>query len=134
MDYKSLMGYGKKSKKVIKEQPKPKKTVLDGIKKDLLKESYVWERKFGEKLPTLTDVQKKKLNEVGIAPELKMYTHAINKNYDRYWKSVKELQKYLTKKGAGKLSKEMGSIYVGNVGKFHNWLKTKFIRMIRKYI
>ena len=37
--------------------------------KDLLKESYVWERKFGEKLPTLADVQKKhnegKLNEGG---------------------------------------------------------------------
>ena len=35
----------------------------------LLKESYVWERKFGEKLPTLADVQKKKnegkLNEGG---------------------------------------------------------------------
>ena len=28
--------------------------------KDILKESYVWERKFGEKLPTLADVQKKK--------------------------------------------------------------------------
>ena len=31
--------------------------------KQLLKESYVWERKFGEKLPTLADVQKKKLTE-----------------------------------------------------------------------
>ena len=31
----------------------------------LLKESYVWERKFGEKLPTLADVQKNKLNEGG---------------------------------------------------------------------
>ena len=31
---------------------------------DLLKESYVWERKFGEKLPTLDDVKKqKKINE-----------------------------------------------------------------------
>ena len=33
---------------------------------DLLKESYGWERKFGEKLPTLDSVQKKykkKLNE-----------------------------------------------------------------------
>ena len=28
--------------------------------KNLLKESYVWERKFGEPLPTLADVQKKK--------------------------------------------------------------------------
>ena len=31
--------------------------------KKLLKESYVWERKFGEKLPTLADIQKKKLTE-----------------------------------------------------------------------
>ena len=32
--------------------------------KDILKESYVWERKFGEPLPTLADVQrKKKLSE-----------------------------------------------------------------------
>ena len=30
---------------------------------NLLKESYVWERKFGEKLPTLADVQRKKLQE-----------------------------------------------------------------------
>jgi virulence-associated protein VapD len=32
--------------------------------KDLLKESFVWERQFGEKLPTLTDVQKKYENKV----------------------------------------------------------------------
>jgi len=31
--------------------------------KSLLKEAYVWERKFGEKLPTLADVQRKKLTE-----------------------------------------------------------------------
>ena len=31
--------------------------------KDLLKESYVWERKFGEKLPTLADIQNKKNDE-----------------------------------------------------------------------
>ena len=31
--------------------------------KDLLTESYVWERKFGEKLPTLDSVQKKKNEE-----------------------------------------------------------------------
>ena len=32
--------------------------------KDLLKESFVWERQFGEKLPTLTDIQKKHENKV----------------------------------------------------------------------
>ena len=31
--------------------------------KSLLKEAYAWERKFGEKLPTLADVQRKKLTE-----------------------------------------------------------------------
>ena len=34
--------------------------------KDLLKESYVWERKFGESLPTLKQIEakyRKKLNE-----------------------------------------------------------------------
>ena len=36
--------------------------------KDLLTESYVWERKFGEKLPTLDSVQKKK-NEAKLTEE-----------------------------------------------------------------
>ena len=31
--------------------------------KDILKESYVWERKFGEKLPSLADVQEKYENK-----------------------------------------------------------------------
>ena len=141
MDYKTMMGYPKK-KKLIKEKIEPKKeSVVDGIKKELKEwndESFKkipkrWSKKAYDK-SGLTDFEKEKINEVGIAPELKMYTHAINKNYDRYWDSVKELQKYLVKKGAKKVSKEMGSIYVGNVGKFQNWLKTKFIRMVRKLI
>ena len=43
--------------------------------KDLLKESYVWERKFGEKLPTLADVQRKKIKEdlITEAKEEKVY-------------------------------------------------------------
>ena len=102
--------------------------------KELLKESYVWERKFGEKLPTLADIKKKKLNEVGMSQEIKLYTNAINKNYDRYWDSVKDLQKYLIKKDAKKVSQEIGSKYVGHVGKFHHWMKTKFVRIIRKMI
>ena len=31
--------------------------------KKLIKEAYVWERKFGEPLPTLASIQKKKLKE-----------------------------------------------------------------------
>ena len=59
--------------------------------KDILKESYVWERKFGEKLPTLADVQKKhnegKLNEGGIKTykELMKVEKVIN-NLERTFK------------------------------------------------
>ena len=34
MDYKNIMGY-KEKQKVIKEQVKPKKTILDGVKQEL---------------------------------------------------------------------------------------------------
>ena len=49
--------------------------------KDLLKESHVWERKFGEKLPTLDDIQKKyekkQLKEYRNYTELEKYETAI---------------------------------------------------------
>ena len=131
MDYKSLMGYGKK-KKVNKKVIKENKTSVT----ELLKEEFgdvslgkVYTDK--DKPPFQTPQQ---LKEVGMAPEIKMYTHAINKNYDRYWDSVKDLQKYLAKKGAQKISKQIGSLYTGHVGKFHHWMKTKFIQMVRKMI
>ena len=42
MDYKKLMGYSKpkNKKKVVKEQPKPKKTIIDNLKKELNEWSY----------------------------------------------------------------------------------------------
>ena len=56
--------------------------------KDILKESYVWERKFGEPLPTLADVQRKKLAEgkwkmVGKFLTKDGMTTSIPGNYDR---------------------------------------------------
>ena len=37
MNYKELMGFGKKKKKQIKEQPKPKvNKILESIKKELI--------------------------------------------------------------------------------------------------
>ena len=103
--------------------------------KDLLKESYVWERKFGEKLPTLADVQKaKKINEVGMASDIKKYTKSIEKDIDKLAISIKKLKELLIRNGAKREAKELGSLFVMNVGKFNHWMKTKFIRMIRKLI
>ena len=144
MRYRDILGFSKPKKKVIKEQSKPKKTVLDGIKKDILNEWHHqpptekrWSGAYGDE-DGLTEFEKNGgkdiIKEVGMSQEIKMYTHAINKNYDRYWDSVKDLQKYLAKKGAQKVSKQIGSLYTGHVGKFHHWMKTKFVQMVRKMI
>ena len=68
--------------------------------KDILKESFVWERKFGEKLPTLADVQKKKKEEKLTEKVMKIkYYKTIskeewNKTHKNY-KSVIDGVKYL---------------------------------------
>ena len=55
----------------MKKQPlKEKLKAIGGG--HLLKEGYAWERKFGEKLPTLNSVQKKhqnKINEASYSPK-----------------------------------------------------------------
>ena len=150
MKYKDIIGYNKpKKKKLIKEEVKSSKPKVNPIIQNIIKtELNEWNDSTFKTLPKrwskntyktgLTEFEqrggKDTLKEVGMSQEIKMYTHAINKNYDKYWNSVKDLQKFLKRKGASKVSKEMGSLYVTNVGKFHNWLKTKFIRMIRKMI
>ena len=102
--------------------------------KELLKESYVWERKFGEKLPTLADVQKNKLNEVGASAEFKKYQKRIMKDLDSLIDSTAEMKILLKRMGGDKEAKEFGSIMVTGISKIHNYMKTKFVRMIRKLI
>ena len=151
MNYKSLMGYGKK-KKVSKEKPKPKTNqVLESVKKEFGYPINEWNDTSFKKLPKrwsksiksyeksgLSEFEeqggKDTLKEVGMSQEIKLYTNAINKNYDKYWDSVKDLQKYLIKKGGKKVSQQIGSLYTGHVGKFHHWMKTKFIQLVRKMI
>ena len=117
MDYKSYMGYGeKKTKKVEKTLPK-KNSIIENVQNEI--KDYPLEQV---------------LNEVGMAPDIKKHTMKINKLYDAYWDAVKDLQKFLKKKGAGQVASTMGSLYVGHVGKFHHWMKTKFVQMIRKYL
>tara|TARA_B100000965_G_C19406317_1_gene675587 strand:- start:221 stop:541 length:321 start_codon:yes stop_codon:yes gene_type:complete len=56
--------------------------------KDLLKESFVWERKFGEKLPTLDSVQKKH-NQL---KEYKGLDKSVKKQFMQVNVSMKNIQ------------------------------------------
>ena len=47
--------------------------------KNLIKEAYAWERKFGEPLPTLASVQKKKLKEDLLTEKIELPTSGITK-------------------------------------------------------
>ena len=126
MDYKTLMGYGKK-KKVIKEQSKPKKTVLDGVKQELNEWHHNpptekrWSKKYdGDQ--GLTEFEQKggkdNVNE-GPAADYAPYLHAIDQNYKKYWDSVKMFQKQLAKKGLKKEAGVVNKLYTQLVAKFH---------------
>ena len=99
--------------------------------KELLKESYVWERKFGEKLPTLADVQKsKKLNEVGASVEYRKITKNIEKSYRRYLDQVEDLEKILIKKGLKPSAKKIHKEYAKKVLGFQSWLRGFIDRLL----
>ena len=70
--------------------------------KDLLKESNVWDRQFGQKLPTLSDVTKayneKKVNE-GPSYEYGRDNTNIEKSKVQLDKAINGLAKTLKKKG-----------------------------------
>ena len=102
--------------------------------KELLKESYVWERKFGEKLPTLADVQKaKKLNEVGNSTVHKRYTMKIEDAAGNLESAVKNYSDFLVGQGHKNESQELRGKFM-IVGKFTHWMKTNWVRMVRKMI
>ena len=137
MDYKKMMGYGNK-KKVDKKVSKPKKTVLDEVKKELNEWSHQpptakrWSKDFnGDDGLTEFEQQggKDNVNE-GPAADYAPYLHAIKQNYDKYWDSVKEFQKVLDKKGLKGASKGIGNAYKNLVLKFHKLLD----KMVRKLL
>ena len=59
--------------------------------KSLIKEAYAWERKFGEPLPTLASIQKKKLKEM-IKEEL---NEVRNTRFQQWSDHVRNLDKLL---------------------------------------
>ena len=95
--------------------------------KDLLKESYVWERKFGEKLPTLASIQKKKLNEVGAGAQYQKFYKDIERQQQGLSKSVGKFKKYLEKQGLKSEARNLEDNYlIDSYGWMRKWLK-KFI-------
>ena len=214
MKYRDIIGYSKKTKKIIKEQskPKPKKnTIIEGIKKELnewndttfrnkpkrwsnskgltefeqtggkdtLKENNSrgwaldWESEIAQLINSkeLKSVMKDKdskvksiaqrlrknliqvhigfdglkdelknvygegvIKEVGMASDIKKYQKAIDEDMMSLADSVNKLKDLLIKNGAEREAKELGSIFVTNVGKFRKFIKIKFIRMIRNLI
>ena len=102
----------------MKKQPlKEKLKAIGGG--HLLKEGYAWERKFGEKLPTLDSVQNKhqnKINEASYSPkevrnivwDMKEYVDKLvqqGENYEIFQnaksssKALKQIQKLLKQVG-----------------------------------
>jgi len=127
MDYKSLMGYGKK-KTPTKKQSKPKKNqILEGIKKDLNE----WNDETFKTLPKrwsgasdkgLTEFEKQGgediLKEVGAAPQYKKFVKSIDKERDKVGRETLKFVDLLRKKGLGDAADDLLDSYKNNVIKF----------------
>ena len=130
--YKSMMTGSNKKKKVIKEQSKPKKTVLDGIKQELNEWTHKpstekrWSKSFGGSGLTEHEQQ---LKEVGAAREYRPHIKKIDKLYHDYWDAVKDFTDLLLKKGVKKEANNIHRMYMKLVHKFH---KSYFVKMINK--
>ena len=131
--YKSMMTGSNKKKKVIKEQSKPKKTVLDGIKQELNEWTHKpstekrWSKSFGGS--GLTE-HEKKLMEVGAAVEYRKYSKKIDKTRDLFGREVLKFYELLRKKGLNDAADTLLDNYKNNVIKFGK----EFKEMIRKMI
>ena len=78
--------------------------------KELLKESYVWERKFGEPLPTLSSVQKKKLNEASAIAKSYKAIMDLEKRINNLEKIFRREQKGMTRDRARSMAKSIKTL------------------------
>ena len=128
MDYKSMMGYGKK-KKVIKEQPKPRvNKVLKGIKKELNESRAVLGMQTLKDNPPFQTP--KQLKEVGAAVEYRKYIKKIDKTRNDLGKATLTFYELLRKKGADDAAEDLLDDYKDGVIKFG----LKFKKLIGKLL
>jgi|TARA_B100000073_G_scaffold324935_1_gene308284 hypothetical protein len=93
--------------------------------KKLLKESKVWERQFGEKLPTLDDVKSKYENKLSEGPsyEYAKVLKDMEKGENIQAKAVNNFVKMLKKKGFPKEATNVASSYMVQMRKFQDYIK-----------
>ena len=102
--YKTMMtgNNKKKVKKVIKEQSKPKKTVLDGIKQELNEwtdKPPTTKRWFKKSFDSGLTEHERQLKEVGAAPLYRKHIKNIDKQRDQVGREVLKFYELLRKKG-----------------------------------
>ena len=78
-------------------------------------------------------LQKKKLNEVGNAQVHKRYTMKIEDAAGNLESAVKNYSKFLKQQGNKREAQELRGKF-SIVGKFTHWMKTKWVRILRKLI
>jgi hypothetical protein len=125
MDYKSLMGYGKK-KKVIKEQSKPNKPKVNNVLKDIKQELNESNVALG--IQTLKDNPPFQIKEVGAAPLYKKHIKSIDKYRDQVGREVLKFYELLRKKGLNDAAEALLDSYKKNVINFGKDLK----QLVRK--
>ena len=142
MDYRDILGFSNTKKKTVKKESKPKKTIVDGIKQELNEWSDSipsvkrWSKNFNGSRG-LTEFEKNGgkdiIKEVGNAQVHKKYTMKIEDGAGNLEAAVKNYSDFLNKQGHKKEAQELRGKF-SIVGKFTHWMKTKWVRMLRKMI
>ena len=114
--------------------------------KELLKESNVWDRKFGESLPTLSDTtkayaEKNKMNEApgfeskdgktAIKQYQKIYSKGVKNGEQYFASSVDQLADFMESQGLKNQAQMLRGEYQMVVQKWHDkWLK-QFVKSLK---
>ena len=126
--YKTMMTGKSKKKKVIKEQSKPKKTVLDGIKQELNEWTHKppsekrWSKKSFD--DGLTEFEQKggkdNVNE-GPAMDYAKSHKKIKHTYAQFWDAVQDFEDLLKKKGLKRHAKDVDRQWRAGAEKFYKF-------------
>ena len=134
----------KLTKQLLKKFIKEEKQKL--IKKGALTEGFVWDRKFGESLPTLADTtkayaEKNKMNEApgfeskdgktAIRQYQKLYTGNVGKGEQYFASSVDSLADFMEQQGLKNQAQLLRGEYQMVIQKWYDkWLK-QFVKSLK---